>query len=209
MRCKRAAALLVVVWILVVWLFLFRAPAQTFDLQNRDALHLQAEVGRGYSLAFWSVSNFKTSTSNNTNVFFGIARGDKDNWLEVMTQRQWNNKGGFWALDVRCRVQLTNRLSFFAEPTAFVTQSGFYHFVSVEYRTWKRLSLGGETENIHRPEGQPQQINFGPRASIKLGRLCGLDYNIAAAYRFSLTGPNEPRLYIAASRRFSLRRGRK
>ena len=32
LRCKRAAALLVVVWILVVWLFLFRAPFESIRL---------------------------------------------------------------------------------------------------------------------------------------------------------------------------------
>ena len=206
---RRSFAWIVIFLIVIFWIFAFRIHAQELDLQNRDAFHMQAGIGRGFGAAFWVVGNVKTETPRNTNLFFGVFRGDKDNWLEVMAQKQWNNKGGFWALDVRYKAQLTKRLSVFVEPTAFVTQPGFYHFVAVEYRTWKRLSLGGETENIHRPEGQPQQLNFGPRASVKFGSKWGVDYGAAVAYRFSLTGPNELRAYASASRRFSLRRGRK
>lgn len=193
----------------MAWFLCSRLHAQ--DWQNRDAFHFRGEVGKGYDLVVWGIPNFRTATPNNANIFFGVGRGDKNNWVEVMAQKQWSQKGGFWALDVRSRVQLTKRLSVYVEPTAFVTQPGVYHFAIVEYRVWKKLSLGGEEESVWRPASStlPKQYNFGPRLSLGLGSWRGVDYGGAYAYRFSLTGLSESRVYFNVSARIDLRRGRK
>lgn len=197
--------------VFVVLMFVTVSGLSGQDWQNRDVLHLTAAVGKDYYLVAWPIGNFKSDSPRTTNLFFGVGRGDKSNWIEVMAQKQWNSKGGFWAFDARCRIQLTKRLSVYAEPAAFVTQPGFYHFVILEYRVWKKLSARAEEESAWRPAASPlpKQYNFGPGIGLGLGSKWGVDYGAAFTYRFSLTGPNEPRVYFSASKRFNLRRGRK
>lgn len=197
-----------------IWMFLtcISSFAQE-DWQSRDVARLAFEIGKKCYLPFWSISNIKTETRNNTNLVTGLGYGTKKNWAEAMVQRQWNYKGGFWAVDFRFRAQPSNRLVLYFEPGKFIDQPGFYESAFVDVRAWKGLSVGAETENIHRPKRLPEKeyprlITAGPRLAIQLGSRWGFDYSAVVAYRFSLTGPNERRLYFFASKRFSLR-GRK
>ena len=172
------------------------------DLQNRTVIHFAAELNSRWYLAGWSVTNLKTQTLNNTNLFAGLGYQKKNWWLEGMLWKQYNSRGGLWGADFRFRRQLTKKLSLYVEPAILLTAPGFYEFVIVEYRAWNKLGVGAETENTHRLTRQ--SIAAGPRASYALGKLRGADFTIALTYRFGPTGRNELRLHFGATRRFAL-----
>jgi hypothetical protein len=177
-------------------------PVSAQDWQTRDAAHVQADVNQHWFLAGWSVTNLRTQTLNNTNLFGGAGYRGKDWWLEAMAQHQWT-KTNQWALDFRFNRQ-TGRWRLYAEVSPFLTKKAFYEYVIVERRTWKGFSFGAETENTHQPG--PDTIAAGPRVSHKLGRFAGFDASAAVAVRFSpVGGHTEPRLYLVFNRRLYLR----
>lgn len=200
-RMRKILAVIIIGWILLVWLGWFRVSAQ--DWQTRDTVHAQADINRRWFVAAWSVTNLRTVTLNNTNIFAGIGYRGKDWWFESMVQHQWNNKANQWALDFRFDRQ-AGRWHLYVEPATFLTKKAFYEFVIVERRTWKGFSFGAETENTHQPG--PDTIEAGPRAGRKLGRFAGFDVSAAAAVRLSPNGGHtEPRLYLVFNRRVALR----
>lgn len=203
---KRLISWVVIGWILLVWLFWFRGTAQTFDWQSRQAAHFQAEIGGKWFLAGWAIENARTVAINNTNFIWGVGFGGPDHWIECMAQRQLSQTGGFWGVDQRYFRKIGSRWSLFVEATIIVSKPGFYEYVALEYKLSQRWSLRSETENTHRVDRQ--SIAAGGGMNLKLAEGKGWKLSMAVVYRASPTGKGEPRLYLNATKRFSLR-GRK
>ncbi len=187
-------------FVIAVWLLACCLQAQ--DLQNRSTLHLTADINDRWYVVVWPIANIRARSPSNFNLFAGAGRRGKNWYLEAMLQKQWNGKGGLWTLDFRYRRQATSRLSVYAEPDIFLSRRAFYEFVIVEYRTWWKLNMGGETENAHQPG--KDVLAVGPRISRPLGRFWGTDFVLGAAYRTASPGHNEIRIYLNATRRFAL-----
>lgn len=184
----------------LLWLFL-SSTLSAQDWQNRNVVHVQADISQKWFVAGWSITNLRTGTPNNTNLFGGLGYRGKAWWLEGMVQRQWSSKGNQVMLDFRFDKQ-AGRYHFYAEGSPFLTKKAFYEFVIVERRTWKGFALGAETENVHQDNRDTVQV--GPRASRKLGRFAGFDVSMAAAVRLSpVGGRTEPRLYVIFNRRIT------
>ncbi len=178
-------------------------PASAQDWQTRDSLHVQADVSKNWFVSGWSVTNLRTETPNNTNLFAGAGYRGKNWWLEAIVQHQWNTKANQWMLDFRFNKQ-TERWRLYAEVSPFLIKKAFYEYVIVERRTWKGFSFGAETENTH--QIGPDMIAIGPRVSRKLGRFAGFDASAAIAVRLSpVGGHTEPRLSLTFNRRLYLR----
>ncbi|MBI4050666.1 MAG: hypothetical protein HY396_01680 [Candidatus Doudnabacteria bacterium] len=172
------------------------------DLQNRSTLHLIADITDRWYVALWPIANIRAQSPSNFNIFAGAGRRGKNWYLEAMAQKQWNGKGGLWTLDFRYRRQVTGRLSVYAEPDVFLSRRAFYEFIIVEYRSWRKFNLGGETENVH--QLGKDVLAAGPRISRPLGRLWGTDFALGLAYRTASPGHNEIRIYLNATKRFAL-----
>ena len=184
-----------------LWLFL-SATAFAQDWQNRDTLHLMADIKGDCYLATWTIPNFRSSTPDNINFLIGVGCGDTAKWAEVMVQKQWNRDGGFWALDFRFYKQMSKNWSLYVEPTVVISKPGFYEFVIVERRLGSRVSLRGEAEGTFRLS--KQSFAAGGGASFKLGEYKGWKFAVVAVYRSSPTGKDEPRAYLGISKRISL-----
>ena len=182
---------------------LFCCPLLPQDLQNRTVVKTPLDLGDHWYVVFWSITNLKAESPNNTNIFPGVGYRGKTWWVEGMAQKQWNGSGGLYSIDIRFRKQLTQRLSLYVEPSVILTNPSFYEFVILESRVWKKLSVGGETENVHRLN--KQLIAAGPRVSYSLGQRWGCEFAASFAYRFSPTGKDEARLYLNITRRVRLR----
>jgi len=188
------------IFVIGVCLCWFWASAQ--DLQNRSTLHLMVDLNSRWYAVVWPITNIRAQTPSNFNLFAGAGRRGKNWYVETMVQKQWNSKGGLWGLDFRYRRQAANRLSVYLEPAIYPRERVFYEFAIVEYRVWRKLNLGGETENKHQP-GQ-DVLAAGPRVSYPIGRLWGTDFMIGSAFRLASPGRNEIRIYFNATRRFAL-----
>jgi len=184
--------------------FLFCTALLPQDLQNRSVIKTPADLNDHWYITFWSITNLKTQSPNNTNIFPGLGYRSKTWWAEAMLQKQWSAAGGLWSADFRFRKQLTNRLSLYAEPAVLFPSPALYEFVVLESRVGKGFSLGGETENVHRLSRQ--SIAAGPRIGYALGQRWGWEFATAFAYRFVPTGDkDEARLYLVVTRRIRLR----
>ena len=184
-------------------LFLFCPVLLGQDLQNRTVVKTPFDLGENWYVTFWSITNLKTETPNNTNIFPGLGYRGKTWWAEAMLQKQWSAAGGSWSADFRVRKQLTNRLSLYVEPAALFPDPAFYEFVVLESRVWNRIFLGGETEGVHLLS--KQSFAAGPRVSYVFGQRWGCEFATAFAYRLSPTGRDEARLYLVLTRRVRLR----
>ena len=183
--------------------FLFCAGLFSQDLQNRSVIKTPLDLGDRWYVTFWSITNVKAQTPN-TNIFPGLGYRSKTWWAEGMIQKQWSSAGGLWSADFRLRKQLTSRLSLYVEPAILFPDPAFYEFVVLEGRVWRNLSIGGETENVHR--FSRQSIAAGPRVGYVLGQRWGCEFATAFAYRFVPTGgKDEARLYLVVTRRIRLR----
>lgn len=200
-----------ILWIVV----LFLAPGWAQDLQTRLIIHPTADLGRGFYVSGWSITNLKTQTPNNANLFGGLGYRTKTWWLEGMFQRQWRPQGGRdWMLDFRFQKQFAGRrsASLYAEAAPFLTRRAFYEFVIVEARIfpverprwWQRWRIGGETENVHRAEAR-DLLAAGGRLTYPFGTIGGWTLSFSLAYRLQSPEPDAIRFYFVVSRRFGKR----
>jgi hypothetical protein len=185
---------------------LFVSLLSAQDLQNRTAAHITTDITERWFVAVWSITNLRTQTPNNTNLFVGIGYRGKAWWLEGMVQKQWNANAGLWSVDARFRKQLTSRFSLYVEPSVLLPRPAFYEFVILDALVWEKLTVGAETENVHRQS--KQSIAMGPRVSYALGERWGFSLSTTLAYRLSPTGKDEARVYLVLSHRVK-RKGRK
>jgi hypothetical protein len=203
---RKVLSVMVIFLIALLWLFVARAFGQNIDEQNRDILHIQADVTRKCFVSAWLVENARLISPNNQNVWFGGGCGSSRRWLEVQTQKQWNSSGGFWAADQRYFQKLGTNWSLAVETTEIISKPGFYEFVVAERKLSSRWGLRLETENTHRLS--KQVIAAGGGVSFSLADIDGWKLAPALVYRASPTGPDELRLYLGLSKRFSTGRGR-
>ncbi len=189
------------IFIIGVCLCWFRASAQ--DWQSRSAVHVMADINDRWFVPVWSISNFRTQSPNNTNIFAGVGYRGKGWWAEGLVQKQWNRSGGMWSADARFRRQF-GRVSVYIEPSVILKpKTAFYEFVIVEERAWKGLSLRQETENTHRTG--KDTIAAGGGIGYSFPRWHGCDITAAVVYRTSPTGKDELRAYLNITRRIKLR----
>ena len=106
---------------------------------------------QGVFLAGWSITNTMSGIKDNTNIFLGIGYAGKNWAIENMVWKQWNPTGNQFHLDFRFTARPTSKINLYLEGAPRLDKKGFYDFVIVEAREIKSLSLGVETENIHRP----------------------------------------------------------
>lgn len=174
------------------------------DLQNRSVVRVSLDVSEHVYLPIWSITNLKSQSPDNSNIFAGIGYRDKSWWTEGMVQKQWSASGGLWSVDGRFKKQ-KGRFSIYAEPSVLLMpRRAFFEFVIVEERVWRGLALRQETENTHTLS--KQKIAVGAGGSWSFAQHWGWDFSLAAVYRFSPTGPNESRVSASASKRLDFRK---
>lgn len=179
-------------------LFALPSSAQGSDPQTRLVLHATADLNQNWFITNWVIGNVKADTPNNVNLFPGVGYRAKNWWLEAMTQRQWSKPGNQWMLDFRYSFN-RGRLAFYAESTPLLTKRGEYEFVYADVRVWKRLSVGFETENVHKPG--KDSLGAGPRLSLPVASFGNYKLSLAGVYQFR-NEANVPRLYVVLNRRF-------
>lgn len=206
-------------WTLVL-LIVFEMQAQ--DLQNRILVQVALDFNQHGYIAVKSITNLKSQTPNNTNVFVGLGyRGkSKSWWLEGMLQKQWSQKvegrleikTSLWAADARLvkKFGKKQKTVLYVEATPFLSQRAFGWSMYGETEVWKKIAVGTETENVNKPG--LDVIALGPRMSRRLGYFAGFDVSAAGAFRFDplqqpskVSGhPHEIRFYLVLNRRFAL-----
>lgn len=174
------------------------------DLQNRTVVKLALDVNDHWYIPVYSISNFKTQSPHNTNIFAGIGFREENWWVEGLIQKQFYGTRLF-ATDVRLRAKTSKRTSLYIEPAVIISPTpAFYEFVIMEERIWKGLSLRQETENIHRSGAD--YLTAGPLGvSYAWGKRWDFDWATAAVYRWRPgTAKNEVRVYLNLTRRIAL-----
>lgn len=191
---------------LLITLFAFVVAAsrleaqEVTDWQNRTILHEQADVTQNWFLAGWVIGNAQAHGTDNINLFGGVGyrSGNKKWWLESMVQRQWSANGKKLLLDNRFQYQ-AGRASLYVEVAPFLDRRATYDMVIFEHRSWRKLNLGAETENVHKRGAD--SLGAGPRASLPLGTFGKFKVATAAAYRLRSSEQNEFRVYVVFNRR--------
>jgi hypothetical protein len=64
------------------------------DLQNRTVGKVSVDISSDLYLVGYSISNFRTQSPQNTNIFAGVGYRSGAWWLEGMFQKQWSASGG-------------------------------------------------------------------------------------------------------------------
>ncbi len=187
----------------LLWLFL-SSVALAQDWQNRTLVQVALDFGPQRYLAVKSITNIKSQTPNNTNIFAGFGYRGKSWSLEVMVQKQLSASGGFWAQDTRFikKFGKQRKTTLYAEATPFLSQRTFGWSAFCETEVWKKFAVGAEIESINKPGPG------GPRISRRLGRFIGFDVSGTGALRFDplqrpskVTGhPHEIRFYLVLNR---------
>jgi len=188
---------------LLVRLFFISAclvsPLLAQELQNRSIVHLQTDMNKQWFVPVWSVTNIKSRSPNNTNLFSGIGYRQKTWWLESMVQHQWNGKANQFMLDFRFDKQ-SGPWHAYAEASPFLTNPKFYEFVILERKIGKGWSVGGETENVH--QSGKDVFAIGPRTGHKLVTWSGLDVGLSGTFRINpVNSRTEALLYLVFNRR--------
>ena|SRR3989344_7747269 len=186
--------------VFLAWASVFISSALAQDPQVRVVAHPMLNLDDNWYLSFWSVSNIRSRSPDNTNIFVGIGYQASTWWTEFMVQQQWNRSSANTTLELRYQKRFTNKLSVYLEPAVFLNKKAFYEFVIIERPLWRRLSLGAETENVH--QAGKDVWAAGPRISFPIATPGKWKVNGAVAYRFRNTGQDEPRLYLGFTRRF-------
>lgn len=189
--------------ILMIFLFGWAISLSSWgqDLQTRIIFHPTAKLRQDWYLTCWSITNLRQQSPSNTNLFAGLGYRGKTWWLEGMWQQQWNRDRRDQLLDFRFQKNITNRATLYAEPAIFLTKTTFYDFVILEYRAWRKLSLGMETENVHK--AGPDSWGAGPRLSHPI--TAWKDIKVALALSYQVRARREEkdalRLYLILNHR--------
>lgn len=170
------------------------------DDNLRVLLHPTFALTKNWFVSVWVIGNAKTQTPNNVNVITGIGYRHDTWWVEGMVQRQWVSTGDQWFMNFRLSKN-KGRLNLYAEPAIFLTNPAFQESAFVEYRVWRKLALGGETENTHRPNAR-DTLGMGPRVSYALPSWKKIRPVVALTYQVRKQEGDVLRLYVVFNRRF-------
>lgn len=170
---------LIRVVLLVLLLGLMSAVGIAQDSQSeqlRALFHPTFDIKNDWYGAFWVVGNTRTEIPDNINFFAGVGRRFEKGSIEFMLWKQFNPQGGFTAFDLRIYKVLDKdqRWSINFEVSPYLDRIAIYNFLSIERQVWKRISVGGEMENIYRKG--VDSIGGGPRVTIVL--LKGKDWKL-------------------------------
>jgi hypothetical protein len=174
--------------------------AQEVSVQNRTVLHTTFDVTDDWFVTNWAIGNIKADSPNNINIFPGVGYRHNNWWFEAMVQRQWSQPGNSWALDFRYAIAASPRVFVYVESAPLLSIAGEYEFVFVDVRTWKRLSLGAETENVHK--AGRDSLGAGPRLSFPVADIGNYSLALGATYQFRHSEADVPRLYVVLNRRY-------
>ena len=169
------------------------------DLQTRIVARPAVDISKDWYLTTWVIGNARLQTTNNVNIFPGVGYRKERWWIEALVQRQWSRAGNQWMLDFRFQTRIGERSTLYIEPSPLLTRKGFYEFVIYERRMWKRLNVGVETENIHRPG--LDTIGVGPRVSYPIATFGKVKLTTALAYRMHRRERDLVRLDVVFSRK--------
>lgn len=169
------------------------------DLQTRIVARPAVDITKNLYVTTWIIGNARLNTTNNINIFPGVGYRTKNWWFEGLVQRQWSRAGNQWMLDFRFQTKIGEQSTLYIELSPFITRKGFYEFVIYERRMWKRLNVGVETENIHRPG--LDTIGGGPRVSYPIATFGKVKLTTALAYRMHRRERDLVRLYVVFSRK--------
>jgi len=184
----------------VVVIFALPCLAQDNEPQSRIVFHTTADISDNWFVTNWTIGNIKAENPNNINLFPGIGYRHGNQWFEAMIQRQWSRPGNSWAIDLRYGVDLSSRMFLYVESAPLLSIAGEYEFVFVDVQTWKRLSIGAETENVHKVS--TDSLGAGPRISLPIASLGESKLTLGGVYQFRRNEANVPRLYVVLNRRF-------
>lgn len=157
----------------------------------RFIFHPTVDIKGSWHAAVWTIANVRTEIPNNRNFFTGIGRRFEKGYFEAMLWQQWTNTTKTYALDFRLQ-----KKGVYLEVSPFLSKRGLYDFLIIEQPLTKRISIGGETENIHLPE-KKDSLGGGPRASAILYKNQNLKLVLAGSYQFR-NDHNTARVYIVA-----------
>ena len=187
--------------ILIVALFLVvGTTVGAQDLQTRFVFHPTVDISDHWFLTGWAIGNAKLESPNNINLFGGVGYRKPKWWLEGMIQRQWSKTGNQLLLDSRFQEQIRNRTTLYVEVAPFLNKPAVYDFVILEYRTWRKINIGAETENAHKPG--LDLLGGGPRISYPIGVIGKVKVTAALSYQMRRQERDALRFYFVLNRRF-------
>lgn len=172
----------------------FVLPTFAQDNNLRVLFHPTFTLTKHWFVPVWAIGNAKTQSPNNANLISGIGYRHETWWAEGMVQRQWSPTGNQWFLNFRF-YKNHKRFALYAEPAVYLTKPAFQEASFVEYRVWRKLALGGETENVHRPNAR-DTLGVGPRLSYALPQWKNVRPVVAVTYQVRKQERNVLRLYL-------------
>ncbi len=165
--------------------------------QLKPVFHSTIDISEHVFVSGWMITNIRTDTSNNINLFGGLGYKQKNWWTEAMIQRQWNSTGNQWLLDFRFQKQIGKSFVLFTEVSPFLTKKSVYDLAIIDYTANKYINFGIETENIHRVG--PDYLGIGPRIGYKIPTKNKLKSTITLTYQFRYNQNPLIRLYTVFS----------
>lgn len=172
------------------------------DKQTRLIFHPTLDLSKHWFGTSWTIGNAKLDSANNLNQFVGIGYRRDKWWVEGMVQKQWSTSGNQLLLDFRFQTQVAKKWSVYIEVAPFLNRRAFYDFVIVERQIWRKLNVGGETENVHRP--LRDSIGGGPRVSYPIGSVGKFKFTLALSYQMRPNEKDALRLYVVVNRRLKV-----
>lgn len=166
---------------------------QTASWQARTIFRPTVDVSKRWYAAGWVIGNLTQSQADNINVLGGIGYRRNNWWAEALVQRQWSGAGRLWLLDCRAAGSM-GRWQFYGEAAPMLGHGAVYDMATVEYALGKGVSIGGETENVHRHG--PDDWSAGPRINKSLPVLGPVHPSLAVTWHVGLGQPQVVRVYL-------------
>jgi len=164
--------------------------AQDHSYQMKPVFHPTVDLSKHWFATGWVIANVKSGQPDNLNLFGGVGYR-KSAWaLEMLFQKQFSPQGNSSALDFRFTKTMAKKWSLFTEVAPSLSRPQVYDVAIVERQLTKRCSVGGETENTHRPGRD--SVGGGPAASCVLANVGSSKLVTRASYQFR---PNEPNVF--------------
>ena len=199
--------LLTAVALILIIIFPEKVMAQkkehVLDFQNRSLLHVQYESTPNSFVAGWIIANPQLYGNNNVNGLLGIGFRGQKWWFETMIQRQWGQKGDKVLANNRFNYDFGGKASLYLEVAPFLNErdsGSVYDMIVFEKRVWRKLSLGIETENVHKKERD--SLGLGPRVRIPLDSTGNFKTSLALAYQLRSGETDTFRFYLIFSKQF-------
>lgn len=157
----------------------------------RLIFHPTIDIKGNWYATLWAIANVRNEIPNNINLFTGAGLRFEQGYFEAMLWQQWTTANKTYALDFRLQ-----KKGVYLEISPLLSKRGLYDFLIIEQPLTKRISVGGETENIHLLN-KDDSWGGGPRASVILHKNQHFKLMLVGSYQFR-NDHNTARAYVVA-----------